>query len=57
MQEEMAFTAEEGSRQLVYGAVGSLDDEEKLRGKYIQMSEVVEGERLCDQRGWEDRPG
>ncbi len=42
MQEEMAFTAEEGSRQLVYGAVGSLDDEEKLRGKYIQMSEVVE---------------
>ncbi len=32
----------EGSRQLVYGAVGSLDDEEKLRGKYIQMSKVVE---------------
>lgn len=23
-------------------AVGSLDEEEKLRGKYIQMSEVVE---------------
>ncbi|KAK0431559.1 hypothetical protein EV421DRAFT_1742997 [Armillaria borealis] len=42
MQEDMAFTAEEGSRQLVYGAVGSLDNEEKLRGKYIQMSEVVE---------------
>ncbi|PBK67947.1 short-chain dehydrogenase [Armillaria solidipes] len=42
MQEEMAFTTEEGSRQLVYGAVGSLDNEEKLRGKYIQMSEVVE---------------
>lgn len=42
MQEEIAFTTEEGSRQLVYGAVGSLDSEEKLRGKYIQMSEVVE---------------
>ncbi|KAK0443701.1 uncharacterized protein EV420DRAFT_1576207 [Desarmillaria tabescens] len=42
MQEELAFTTEEGSRQLVYAAVGSLDDEEKLRGKYIQMSEVVE---------------
>ncbi|KAK0187477.1 hypothetical protein F5146DRAFT_1210337 [Armillaria mellea] len=42
MQEEIAFTTEEGSHQLVYGAVGSLDSEEKLRGKYIQMSEVVE---------------
>ncbi|PBK67956.1 short-chain dehydrogenase [Armillaria solidipes] len=41
-QEEFAFTTEEGSRQLVYGAVGSLEDEEKLRGKYICMSEVVE---------------
>ncbi|KAK0495746.1 hypothetical protein EDD18DRAFT_251719 [Armillaria luteobubalina] len=42
MREELAFTTEEGSRQLVYGAVGSLDNEEKLRGKYIHMSEVVE---------------
>ncbi|KAK0443292.1 hypothetical protein EV421DRAFT_543423 [Armillaria borealis] len=41
-EEELCFTTEEGSRQLVYGAVGSQDDEEKLRGKYIQMSEVVE---------------
>ncbi|PBK67955.1 NAD(P)-binding protein [Armillaria solidipes] len=39
---EYAFTTEEGSRQLVYGAVGSLEDEEKLRGKYICMSEVME---------------
>ncbi|KAK0476371.1 hypothetical protein IW261DRAFT_1552241 [Armillaria novae-zelandiae] len=41
-RDEYAFTTEEGSRQLVYGAVGSRDDEEKLRGKFIQMSEVVE---------------
>ncbi|KAK0186902.1 hypothetical protein F5146DRAFT_147778 [Armillaria mellea] len=41
-EEELCFTTEEGSRQLVYGAVGSLDDEEKLHGKFIQMSEVVE---------------
>ncbi|KAK0481289.1 hypothetical protein IW261DRAFT_1550534 [Armillaria novae-zelandiae] len=41
-REQFAFTTEEGSRQLVYGAVGSLNDEEKLRGKYIRMSEVVE---------------
>ncbi|KAK0476226.1 hypothetical protein EDD18DRAFT_1089305, partial [Armillaria luteobubalina] len=38
----MLFSTEERSRQLVYGAVGLLDDEEKLRGKFIQMSEVVE---------------
>ncbi|KAK0443704.1 uncharacterized protein EV420DRAFT_1023754 [Desarmillaria tabescens] len=42
MRDELAFTTEEGSRQLVYGAVGSLDDEAKLRGKYIHMSEVAE---------------
>ncbi|PBK94509.1 NAD(P)-binding protein [Armillaria gallica] len=41
-RQEYAFTTEKGSRQLVYGAVGSLDNEEKLRGKYICMSEVVE---------------
>ncbi|KAK0463437.1 hypothetical protein IW261DRAFT_1672487 [Armillaria novae-zelandiae] len=41
-EEELCFTTEEGSRQLVYGAVGCLDGEEKLRGKFIQMSEVVE---------------
>ncbi|KAK0481242.1 hypothetical protein IW261DRAFT_1418353 [Armillaria novae-zelandiae] len=33
---------EEGSRQLVYGAVGSLYNEDKPRGKYIQRSEVVD---------------
>ncbi|KAK0215222.1 hypothetical protein EDD85DRAFT_1030002 [Armillaria nabsnona] len=42
MQEELAFPTEVGSRQLVYAAVGSLDNEEKLRGKYIHLSEVVE---------------
>ncbi|KAG7441665.1 short-chain dehydrogenase [Guyanagaster necrorhizus] len=42
MRKELAFTTEEGSRQIVYAAVGSPDDEEKLRGKYIHLSEVVE---------------
>ncbi len=42
MREELAFPTEVGSRQLVYAAVGSLDDEEKLRGKYIHLSKVVE---------------
>ncbi len=48
-EEELYFTTEEGSRQLVYGAVGSLYDEEKLYGKYIQMPESREGERFRDQ--------
>ncbi|PBK58136.1 short-chain dehydrogenase [Armillaria solidipes] len=42
MRDELAFPTEVGSRQLVYAAVGSLDDEEKLRGKYIHLSKVVE---------------
>lgn len=37
-REEYAFTTEEGSRQLVYAAVGSPHDEAKLRG---QVSEVA----------------
>ncbi len=41
-EEGLYFTTEERSRQFVYGAVGSLDDEEKLREKYIQMSDVAE---------------
>ncbi|PBK94494.1 short-chain dehydrogenase [Armillaria gallica] len=42
MREEFAFPTEVGSRQLVFAAVGSLDNEEKLRGKYIHLSKVVE---------------
>ncbi len=37
----LCLKLEAGSRQLVYGAVGTLDDEEKLHGKCIQMSEVI----------------
>ncbi|KAK0443703.1 uncharacterized protein EV420DRAFT_1752030 [Desarmillaria tabescens] len=40
-REHFAFATEEGSLQLVYNAVDSLDDEEKLRGKRIRISEVV----------------
>ncbi|KAK0184326.1 hypothetical protein F5146DRAFT_1075221 [Armillaria mellea] len=42
LREQFAFPTEVGSRQLVYAAVGSLDNEEKLRGKYIHLSKVVE---------------
>ncbi|KAK0442440.1 hypothetical protein EV421DRAFT_1736294 [Armillaria borealis] len=62
MREELAFTTEEGSRQLVYAAVGSLDNEEKLCGKYINLSEVVEesdfviGEdgKIVQDKVWEE---
>ncbi len=37
--EELCFEPEAGSRQLIYSAVGTLDDEEKPRRKCIQMSE------------------
>ncbi|KAJ6526936.1 hypothetical protein DFH09DRAFT_1414619 [Mycena vulgaris] len=37
-----AFTAEEGSRQLVWGAVGLPDSADKLRGEYINQCTVEE---------------
>ena len=38
----LAWTAEEGSRQLVFGAVGGRDDEESMKGAYIHRSCAVE---------------
>ncbi|KAJ7042773.1 hypothetical protein C8F04DRAFT_1074729 [Mycena alexandri] len=38
----MAFTAEEGSRQLVFGAVGEPENPDALRGEYINQSRVEE---------------
>ncbi|PBK67916.1 NAD(P)-binding protein [Armillaria solidipes] len=62
LREELAFTTEQGSRQLVYAAVGSMDNEEKLRGKYIHLSEVVEESdfvisedgKIVQDRVWEE---
>ncbi|KAJ7593752.1 hypothetical protein C8J56DRAFT_1120539 [Mycena floridula] len=45
MEREFGLTTEEGSRHIVYGATGGYDnpkEEEKLRGKYISLSEVLE---------------
>jgi hypothetical protein len=36
----LAFTSEQGSRQIIYSAVGG--EEEKMRGAYISFSEVEE---------------
>ncbi|KAJ7756205.1 hypothetical protein B0H16DRAFT_694862 [Mycena metata] len=38
----MAFTAEEGSRQLVFGALGEAKNPDALRGAYINQSRVEE---------------
>ncbi len=50
-EEELCFAPEAGSRQLVYGAVRTLDDEEKLCGKCILMSEVVEESGFLISKG------
>ncbi len=38
----LAMSAEQGSRQLIWGALGGKEDEEKLRGGYISRSNVIE---------------
>lgn len=38
----LAFTTEEGSRQLVYAAVGGKEDPSKMRGAFISMGNVQE---------------
>ncbi|GLB39563.1 putative protein CC1G_02706 Coprinopsis cinerea okayama7 130 [Lyophyllum shimeji] len=42
MEKVLARTAEQGGRQLVYAAVGDLDDEDKFRGAYVSASKVSE---------------
>jgi len=42
MEKALALTAEEGSRQLVYAAVGGKEDESKMRGAYITTNSTKE---------------
>ncbi|KAK1224192.1 hypothetical protein PQX77_012919 [Marasmius sp. AFHP31] len=42
MKEESAYTSEEGSRQLLYAAIGERDKEEQVRGGYLNYSEISE---------------
>ena len=37
-----AFTTEEGSRQLVYAALGGKDDPDKMKGAFVSMGAVQE---------------
>ena len=40
--EKYGYTAEEGSRQLLYAATGQRDHEEELRASYVSYSRVSE---------------
>ena len=46
MEKALAHTSEEGSRQLVWAAVGGAGNEENLRGAYISASHVQEASDL-----------
>ncbi len=38
----LGYSTEEGSRQLVWAAVGGGGDEKRLRGGYVSFSDIVE---------------
>ncbi|KAL0056754.1 hypothetical protein AAF712_016636 [Marasmius tenuissimus] len=42
LQRKLAFTTEEGSRQLLFAAIGHRDREAEVRGSYISFSQVSE---------------
>ncbi|KAJ8074046.1 hypothetical protein PM082_012337 [Marasmius tenuissimus] len=42
MKAESAYTSEEGSRQLLYAAIGERDKEDQVRGSYLGYSEISE---------------
>ncbi|KAF9260800.1 NAD(P)-binding protein, partial [Marasmius fiardii PR-910] len=41
-REQLAFSSEEGSRQLLYAAIGQRDKEEELRGGLVAFNKVTE---------------
>jgi len=42
MEKCLAWTSEQGSRQLVYAAIGGRDDEDRMKGAYVSHAAVVE---------------
>ena len=42
METCLAWTSEQGSRQLVYAAIGGRDDEDHMKGAYISHAAVVQ---------------
>ncbi|KZP30514.1 NAD(P)-binding protein, partial [Athelia psychrophila] len=42
VEKAIAFTAEQGSRQLVYGAIGGKEDPSEMRGAYVSLGHIQE---------------
>jgi len=42
METCLAWTSEQGSRQLVYAAIGEQDDEDRMKGAYVSHAAVVQ---------------
>lgn len=42
MERLLAWTPEQGSRQLIFGSVAGRDDEEKMKGGYVSFGRLVE---------------
>jgi NAD(P)-dependent dehydrogenase (short-subunit alcohol dehydrogenase family) len=42
LEKVLAISSEEGSRQLVYAAIGGREDEVKMRGAFISKNEIRE---------------
>lgn len=52
MEREVGIPTEEGSRHIVYGAVGGADAEDNLRGQLISLSRIVEvGDYILSEDG------
>ena len=42
METLLAWTSEQGSRQLVYSAIGERDNEDHMKGAFVSKAKVVE---------------
>ncbi|KIK61666.1 hypothetical protein GYMLUDRAFT_165742 [Collybiopsis luxurians FD-317 M1] len=52
MEDDFAYTSEEGSRQIVFSAVGGKDDGLELRGEFTSYSQVLEvSDWLLSEKG------
>jgi retinol dehydrogenase-12 len=42
MEKAIAYTTEEGSRQIVYAAIANEDKKNEMQGAYISLSKITE---------------
>lgn len=51
LEDELAYTAEEGSRHIIYGAVGGADQEDKLKGAFITTGTIKVPDYVVSEDG------